>query len=319
MKHLINIFGAFLMLISQGVNAQKISMNFPAYAGKTYDFVLFKGNKTNVLTGTIPSDGKFVLEIPIELSPYHGMSRWLITNTTEGGGLDMIIPGKDFSVECLVEKPLQKDIIYKGNDENKTLDSIFSIQKMIIEKYSIMSKALKIYSKTDKNYNIYNDEYSQQLINHDVFLESLIHSNRYADQFLMINNLTTGVGMSRLTADESVKGKEAGKYITENMDWRILYTSGYWDTVIKAWVDIQTTALDQTALQKNFVTIGNKLKSPEMYTSYVERVTHYLTTLGKDDIIEKLTSTILSSKKMANYDGVLSVYKNMITGSHAPD
>lgn len=45
------------------------------------------------------------------------MSRWLITGTKEGGGLDMYIPGRDFSVNCVVAQSRDENIIYKGNEE----------------------------------------------------------------------------------------------------------------------------------------------------------------------------------------------------------
>jgi hypothetical protein len=33
------------------------------------------------------------------------MSRWLITGTAQGGGLDMAKPGQNFSVVCLSDTP----------------------------------------------------------------------------------------------------------------------------------------------------------------------------------------------------------------------
>ncbi|WP_449400969.1 hypothetical protein [Chryseobacterium wanjuense] len=314
MKYLLFI----IMLFFQITNAQKISMYFPAFAGKTYDFILFHGSKTNVLKGTIPSDGKFSIEIPKEFSPYHGMSRWLITNTEEGGGLDMIIPGSDFSVECLAKKPSENDIVYKGNIENKKLDSLFRYQNNIIDKYSLMSKAINIYKKTENNYNLYYNEYNKQLNNYNNFLENISRSNTYINQFLMINNITTGVGRSRLNADETTKVKDVSRYIIEHMDWQILYTSGYWDTVIKDWIDIQINFLNEEIFMENFSITSTKLENPEIYTSYVERITHYLTILGKDDLIQKLTK-VLSFQKLINYDGALSLYKNALIGNHAPN
>ena len=66
-----------------------------------------------VYSGAIPANGKFTLNIPKEYSTYNGMSRWLITGTAEGGGLDMYIPGKDFSVGCTEDKPSEKYYLYE--------------------------------------------------------------------------------------------------------------------------------------------------------------------------------------------------------------
>jgi len=78
--------------ISFVLNAQNITMEFPAFAGKTYDFVIFQGSKAEkVMQDTIPKNGKFVLKIPKKYAPYTGMCRWLFTNSEQGGGIDMAI------------------------------------------------------------------------------------------------------------------------------------------------------------------------------------------------------------------------------------
>ena len=63
-------------------------MEFPAFAGKTYDFIIFQGSQTlTEVQDTIPANGKFSIQVPQDYAPYTGMSRWLITGTTTGGGL----------------------------------------------------------------------------------------------------------------------------------------------------------------------------------------------------------------------------------------
>ncbi|CAA7197164.1 TlpA family protein disulfide reductase [Chryseobacterium potabilaquae] len=304
----------------QTANAQKISMYFPEFAGKTYDFVLFQGQNTPVQKGTIPPDGRFVLEVPKEYAPYQGMSRWLITNSAEGGGLDMVIDKKDFSVDCLVKKPSNNDIVYKGNTQNKMLDSLYTTQTKILDKFSVMSQAMRVYPKTDKNYGIYKEEYDKQVSSYDDFRECLLNLNTYASKVLVISNFTTGVGVSSLKVDEAKKAKDVGVFITNDMDWQALYTSGHWGTIIGSWVDIESMMpVDENLFLQNFKKIGDKLKSPIMYTSFVDRVTHSLTAQGKDDLIEKIAPAVLASQKITEYKGDLSVYKNTVPGSQAPD
>ena len=68
----------FLCVVSNGAIAQSISMEFPAFAGKTYDFIIFQGSKsTTVVQDTIPQNGKFKLTIPAQYAPYTGMCRWV--------------------------------------------------------------------------------------------------------------------------------------------------------------------------------------------------------------------------------------------------
>ncbi len=113
------------MLLSTSIEAQNISMYFPHFAGKTYDFIIFQGGQQRtVYQGTIPLDGKFILNIPEEYKSYKGMSRWLITGTKEGGGLNMFIPGKDFSVSCNEAMPNNSNIVYTNNDYNKEFNDL---------------------------------------------------------------------------------------------------------------------------------------------------------------------------------------------------
>ena len=59
--------------------AQKIEMLWPAFAGKTYDFIIFQGDKqVTAQQDTIAKDGSFVLSVPQEYAPYTGMCRWFL-------------------------------------------------------------------------------------------------------------------------------------------------------------------------------------------------------------------------------------------------
>jgi hypothetical protein len=68
--------------ISFTLNAQNITMEFPAFAGKTYDLIIFQGSKAEkVMQDTMSQNGKFVLTIPKQYVPYTGMCWGLITGT----------------------------------------------------------------------------------------------------------------------------------------------------------------------------------------------------------------------------------------------
>lgn len=82
----IKFFGVILCwLLCAAAHAQTVQLEFPAFAGKTYELVLFQGDKTiKAIEGTLPADGKVSLVIPPQYAPYTGMCRWLITNTAGG-------------------------------------------------------------------------------------------------------------------------------------------------------------------------------------------------------------------------------------------
>ncbi|MBT2623667.1 thioredoxin family protein [Chryseobacterium sp. ISL-6] len=313
------IFLIFLFLAVAIKNyGQSVNMYFPKFAGKTYDFILFQGHDTKVQKGIIPPDGKFVLEVPKEFSPYKGMSRWLITGTQEGGGLDMIIPGHDFSIECVSAVPDNKNIIYKNNNENGLLDSLYEHQKSIIDKFMAMKMVTNSYTKEDKNFGLYQGELNVQKDKYAQFQRELQKKQDYASSYIPLVNITNGMG-SALKDTEDENKKELIRTVTEDIRWDALYTSGNWDGVISMFTELENKTDGGISFAKDFKNIGARISDKMLYTFFAERVTYYLTKAGRDDVMAQLAPAIRSSGKIGSYDGVLSVYQKAVIGSKAPD
>lgn len=124
-------------VVSFFAQAQTITIEFPAFAGKTYEFIIFQGDKIVKVyeNDTIPKDGLIKIDIPKEYAPYTGMCRWLITNSAEGGGLDMAIPGYGFKVSCLSNQPSVSNIKFEGFDAMNELNRLHREQQIIIDKF----------------------------------------------------------------------------------------------------------------------------------------------------------------------------------------
>jgi hypothetical protein len=109
----------FLLFLSYSATAQTINLEFPYFAGQTYEFTIFQGDKRIKLKeDTIPKGGKVQLIIPENYKGYKGMAQWYFTNSARGGGLDLIINNEDFSVTCLDSIPTTESIVYKNTQEN---------------------------------------------------------------------------------------------------------------------------------------------------------------------------------------------------------
>jgi thioredoxin-related protein len=65
-------------------------------------------------------------------------------------------------------------------------------------------------------------------------------------------------------------------------------------------------------------TIFNRIKSDAIYTDFVINLTKELTKAGKDDTIFALIDIIKNSKRLLHYEGVLTIYKQDLSGK-APD
>lgn len=300
--------------------AQNIEMEFPHFAGKAYDFIIFQGSSSKTLIqDTIPKDGKFTLRIPKQYAPYRGMSRWLITGTKEGGGLDMLIPGHDFSVSCKEATPNDHNIIYTENKEIPELNTLYKRQQEIFAKHDAMLQAIKSFPKKDKNYSVFEKEYQNQLKAYEYFQKELNQKADYTANFLRIVNITQGIGTDILDSEEK-RAKNIAHYIAEDLSWEDLYTSGHWAGVISSWVDIYSIVFDNSEeFSSDFEKISKKITDTDQYTDFAGRVASSLNRNGKDNFIKTIAPVVRASGKVRSYEGSLSVFISGIEGSQAAD
>jgi len=311
---------SFVILCTVQSFSQSITMEFPAFAGKTYDFIIFQGSKQEtVQQDTIPANGKFTLKIPKQYAPYTGMCRWLITGTAEGGGLDMAIPGSDFSVSCLSATPDNDNISYKGFDAVNELNRLNGMQQAIIDKFETMSKATQLYDEKHLLYAAFAKEKEVQVEAYNAFQQDLKQNPNFNARFLPIVNLTQGIP-HRLTDDYNQKALLINKYITQQMSFEDMYVSGHWAGIIQSWVVLQMNVVnDKYTFAQDFKRISDRIKNPKHYTDFVGKVTFYLTKYTKDEYVEAIAKTVLTSGKITEYLGSLAVYKKAMLGMPAPD
>lgn len=314
------LYQLFLYLFPLAAFSQSVNLYFPYLSGKTYDFIIFQGDHViKASEGVIPENGKFTLTIPKEYIPYNGMSRWLITNSLEGGGLDMIISGHDFSVSCEAEKPNNQNIIYHNNTLVNELNHLHSRQQNIIARYNAVNQAVHAFDKTEANYIVFEKEKEQQIKDYQNFYNELEISPNYAKKILPIVNITQGLGKN-LRDEGETNAKSIVSYITHDMDWKVLYTSGHWTTVISSWADIHSQIIqDLNQFLKDFKIITAKITDKVHYTDFVERIAHFLTQQGKDQYISMIAPEVILSGKVTEYKGSLAAYVKGRIGTQAPD
>jgi len=307
------------MLLANLLPAQTISMYFPAFAGKTYELVIFQGTRSiKAQQNTIPANGRFELKIPGEYAPYTGMCRWLLTNSTEGGGLDMAIPGHGFSVRCTSARPDNTNITYEGYDPVNGLNHLNAQQQSIIDKYQAMSRAAKLYGKGSVLYPVFEKEMEAQRQAFDDFSSALKQNINYAARFLLIVNITRGVP-PHLSADYNSASEDIADHIANHLDMDNLYTSGHWPAVLDTWVQIEVNVIENDKeLVSTFNKMGDRITDPVKYTDFVKCVTRSLTRYGKDKQIALLQPFVVSSGKIVDYLGGLSVYQDKMIGKQAP-
>ncbi|RTY84632.1 TlpA family protein disulfide reductase [Flavobacterium sp. ZB4P23] len=314
-----NLLVAVLVLASFGAKAQTIHLEFPYFAGQTYEFKIFQGEKQITLkTDTIRKGGKVLLSIPKEYTGYKGMAQWYLTNSKTGGGLDLIINNENFSVSCLDSVPTNESIVYKGTTENTFGKTNYMQQQKLFEKHDAMLATLRAYPKDNKLYEIFDTEYRSIKDQYVAYVKNLAASPLYAAKFRQIVNLTMGIG-TIITLDEKEKANNINDFIVTELDFAHLYTSNHWGGVINNWVQLQTMAIkDDSQFVQNTKTILNRLPSNTIYTDFVTNLTKELTKAGKDKVLADLFMDIKNSNRLLNFKGVLDIYQKDLSGK-APD
>jgi len=283
-------------------------MYFPHFAGKKYDFIIFQGGHPKTINqGTIPKDGKFVLTIPKEYAPYTGMSKWLITGTIEGGGLDMFIPGMDFSVSCESSQPNEDNIIYADNGKNKELSRLYRSSNDILERYGQARSSAAT------------DELGKQKEAYASFTKSLTAKGDYISHLTQIVNIETGFGTDLLEKEDE-RAANVADFITNHLNWETLYTSGHWNAVVNSWLYNHIDVLkDPIRFTSDFQKITSRIKSPLIFTELAQDIASRLVQRGDDDYIGYIAKTVVSSGKITAFDGPLAFYVKGTVGSTATD
>lgn len=309
----------YLLLISYSATAQTINLEFPYFAGKTYEFTIFQGDKRIKLKeDAIPKDGKVQLTIPENYKGYKGMAQWYFTNSATGGGLDLIINNEDFSVTCLDSIPTAKSIVYKKTQENIFDIENYQKQQKLFEKHDAMLATKRAYEPKNKIYKLAAEEYTSIIKQYDTYSNDLKKSSLFAAKFRQIVNLTMGIG-TIITLDEKEKANNINEFIVNELDFSILYTSNHWAGIINSWTEIQIKVLkDDAKMLTDATTILNRIKSDAIYKDFVINLTKELTRAGKDDVLYALIPTIKNSKRLLDYDGVLYLFQQDLSGK-APD
>lgn len=304
----------FLMVLSVfnmvGVQAQNINLEFPYFAGKTFEFKIVQGDKQIVVQkDTIPVGGKLQLVLPDKYKGYKGMAMWHLTNNKNGGGLDFVINNESFSVSCLDSVPNETNIFYKNTKENIFLNTNYQEQQVIFAKHDAMLYATKAYPKNHVLYPVFAKEYETIQGEYNEFIKRTKASPLYAARFREIVNLTMGIG-TIITQDEKLKAENINDIITNQLDFGALYTSNHWSGIINNWVQMHNVVIrDDVGLIHDIKSILNRLPNNLLYTEFVISLTKELTKLGKDSVITALISTIKNSNQLLNYDGVLGIYQ----------
>jgi thiol-disulfide isomerase/thioredoxin len=312
----------FLLMSFQGF-AQTLEFNFPKFASKTYDFIIFQGSELVKIkeNDTVPLSGLVKIVIPEKYAPYTGMCRWDIINTADAGGLNMALPGYGFKVSCFSAQPNATNIQWEGYDAINELSRLFQAQQVFIDKFDAMSRAVSLYEADHPLHAIFEQEQVAQQEAYLQFRQHLRQDTSYSARFLPIANLMRGISPS-LINDYDEKANLINRYITNELDFNHLYTSGHWADILQIWILVHVQVLqDKSRFGNDFNIISQRIGETKVYIDFIETVTQYLIQYGKDDFIAEIAPAVVHYGDIAVYKdkAILQVYYKAMVGYQAPD
>ena len=300
------------------ISSQTISLHFPHFAGAEYDFYLFQGITSDTIqSGTIGKDGNLTLTIPEQYKGYKGMSRWLLRS---GGGLDFVINGKNFSVSCTEEMPNDDNIIYKENPENDFISQRYLPQQQLLEKIEVIRNTQRVY-QADTRSDIYHTVENELKLLKETFRQQQQEKREsplYAAHYLRISDFLNYTPLYSLSDTEEEHKSEMLRFVEEELDMDVLFTTGLWRNVI-----LQCSGLYEN--ESNFIsTMLTKLQQTTSLLAY-EQLAEALISIceqhGWNEQAEQLTYFLINDGRIKSPTGklkqVMTLYQ-LTKGSKAP-
>lgn len=231
----ISLIMGLLILQVADVFSQSVQLDFPHFAEQGWYFRVFQGEKTDTIAkGSLDATGHSVILLPEKYKEYRGMAQWILTN---GGGLDMVIDGKEnIRVSCPDANPEAGNIKFDDTPENTFLIQRHRKQQDLFGKIDAMRMAVETYKEDAEARDTFDKLLGKEMQNYESLQAETNQSQLYAARFAQIVDLTRGYGKS-LSKDIETNNKELKDFIVHQMKLSDLYTSGHWNTVLSMWLE----------------------------------------------------------------------------------
>ena len=308
----------FIAVCSSIISAQTISLYFPHFAGAEYDFYLFQGVASDTIQrGVIGEDGNLTLTIPDHYKGYKGVTQWRLRG---GGGLSFIVSGKGFSVSCTEAMPNDNNIIYEGNPENDFISWHYPLQQQLLRKIEVIQSAQSVY-QTELLSNIYEALESEFELLKERFHQQQLEKQKsllYAAHYLHINDFLNYIPLYTLSNTEEEHRAEMQRFIEEDLNMDILFTSGLWKNVILQSAGLYENGDDFiSAMLVKFQQTASLL----VYEQLSEALISICEQHGWNDSGDRLAYFLTNDGRVKNPTGklkqVMTLYK-LAKGSKAP-
>ena len=268
MKYL--TFQIFCFFISiQIVQAQQIDITLPHFAGKEFSFSLPQGLRSDTIVRSIlDKDGKATIVIPERYRNYRGMGHFRMVN---GGGLDLVVAGESFSVNCMEEQPSINNVHIMNSSENTFVTEQFRKSNELKQKKQLSDAAVLVYTKATLFGRQAIKEQQRlrwQIAKQDSLLQ---HSTLYAARFLRLQQYLDDVANAYRKTPEEIEVLR--QYGVKSLDMEALFTSGLWYHVLDYWTAMYRDYVkEDNAFPEDVVAIMKRIKNQKVFEEFSDDI-----------------------------------------------
>jgi len=289
MKYFLIIFLTLSSVIS---SAQQITIDLSHFAGKEYVWFVSNGEKQDTIgRGSLNAKGQAVLTVPAEYRNWRGMSNFVLT---DGGGLEIILNSeKDFIAGCTVAQPTANDIYYTGSAENSFLMEKYKLQPDLLNKAGIVAAAMQAYAPDEPLYKPLSEEKKALEKRFANLQRQSAESPLYAARIWQIADYCNGID-SRLDLSVKESMEEQRRYVREVLDFRDLWYSGMWKSLLARWMSVVSVQGDSVLLSDTKAML-TRVQDRDMRLTLLKKMVSLYNQYGKENLLIQLGEDIMHS------------------------
>ena len=290
MNKAIILFKVLLLFLPAVLSAQTIEVQLPFYAGRDFHFSLLQGSRVDtVATGTLNARGKATIDLSRKYASYRGVGRFTVEEY--GRVWNIVISGNE-KVSMSEPDVEVAEPVFGGSKENSYLVNSLAKQTKLINEFFAAGD-----SEQPQSYVLASPEQRMQRLENEykAFQKEVAASQLYAARVLEILNLLTGVGSSFGVSQEEVS-REQQDFIVRKVDFKDLYTSGFWQPVFDLWY--QLVSMEGQAGDNMLLAGGRNMldRCSDMSTrrELMQTIIRLFSKYGKDSLLAELGTEFLS-------------------------
>jgi hypothetical protein len=244
-----------------------------------------------VLTGRMAKTGATVIVLPEQYALYRGVGKLSIK---ECKSMNMILNGE--AKISINERQDHNDIevIFDQSEENRFIDDITARQRQLIEKYQFVETGLIEQRVEAFPFPSLLQQRTDLENQYAALRKEISQSSLYAARIMEILNCLTGMGSSFHSSPEAVLAEQQ-KFISEQLNFNDLYTSGFWQLMMDLWYNLNgINNTNDTLLLAESRKILDRVSHIPVRRELTQSVIRQLSKYGRDYLLPQLGTEYLT-------------------------